>query len=219
MLMGKKHFQELPLLPGEYEFLERTGRLDQFGEYKHKRSEFILPGNRAITLESVVSFRPGCACVHGHRPTVCRLYPLFPILDIDGRLTGVDQRFGVYEELEALEGIGRVCEVRSIPFDQLDLFIRFVGAIASSPLHLFHLQAYRVAKDHAFRRLREMRTEPSQSVFALFEGQFLRGRVFDQPALAQELGALADRFEARYGTGFDLGRTSSPVASEGGVAP
>jgi hypothetical protein len=204
MFMGRKHFQELPLLPGEYDYLRQTGRLEQFGDHKHKRTEFTLRGGGVMILDSIVSYRPGCACEHAHRPTVCRLYPLFPVLDIEGRLVEVDERFGVYEELEMMEGLGRTCEVRAMPFDQLNLLLRLVHTIARSPLHIFYLQAYRLTKSHAFANLSATRASSSQSAFSLFEGQYLTGALLNQPELQEELGMLADQFEARYGSGFGL---------------
>jgi hypothetical protein len=97
--MGKKPFQELPLLPGEYEFMRDRGWLAQFQDHVHKKQVFALDGQRAMTIESIVSHRPGCACDHATRPTICRLYPLFPVLDIEGRITGIETHFWIYEEL------------------------------------------------------------------------------------------------------------------------
>ena len=206
MFMGRKHFQELPLLPGEYEYLAQTGRLRQFGEYKHKRTELALQGGDVVVLDSIVSYRPGCACEHAHRPTICRLYPLFPVFDIDGRLVGVDAAFGIYEELEKIDGLGRVCEVSALPFDQLNLFLRLVNTIAESPLHLYYMQADRLAKSHVSANLSAMRASGSQSAFALFEAQFLTGTLLNQNILRDELSSLADQFKARYGLSFKLER-------------
>lgn len=207
-IMGKKPFQELPLLPGEYEFLRETGRLQQFGEHEFRRTQFAIPGGRMLSLEEIVVHRPGCACQHAHRPTVCRLYPLFPVLDIDGRLAGVDGRFGIYEELEAIEGLARACKVGSVSFEQLDLFLRFVALLSGSPLHLYYLRAYHITKEHVSRRLGALRASSSESAFELFEGQFLRGELIDRETLQEELGALADAFGVRYGPSFRLDAAS-----------
>jgi hypothetical protein len=203
MFIGKKYFQELPLLPGEYDYLLKTKRLQQFGEHKHKQAGFSLPRNRTLILDSIVSYRTGCACEHAHRPTVCRLYPLFPKLDIDGRLLGVDTNFGIYEELESIEYIGRACEIQTISFDQLNLFLRLVEELARSPLHIFYLQAYSLAKRRISDRLRSARAATGQNSFSLFEVDLLKGMLFDD-SLIVGLGELCDQFADRYGVHFRL---------------
>ncbi len=203
-ILGKKPFQELPLLPGEHEFMRSQGWLAQFQDYEHKRVEVALDDRRAIHVESIVSYRAGCACDHATRPTICRLYPLFPVLDLEGRVTGIEPFFGVYEELEQLEQIARACELRSLPFDQLGIFFELISRLAVSPVHLFYLHAYRLAKRHAFDRLRDKLAAEPQSAFGLFEWQTLRERVFDKKGIRAELASLADAFEARYGERFRL---------------
>ncbi len=60
-LIAKNHFQELPLLPGEYDYLETRGCLTQFSDFEHKVIEYTLD-HRSIQVESIVSRRPNCAC-------------------------------------------------------------------------------------------------------------------------------------------------------------
>jgi hypothetical protein len=72
-LIARKPFQELPLLPGEYEFLASRGWLKQFGDYDHQVSSYSF-GSRSMRIESNVSRRPSCACDHATRPTIYRLY-------------------------------------------------------------------------------------------------------------------------------------------------
>ncbi len=220
-LLGGKHFQELPLLPGELEHMARTGATAQFGEFVHKKVEFALDGARAIHVESIVSHRPGCACEHATRPTVCRLYPLFPVHDVAGRLLGVEPAFGIYEELEDLDGLPRACELRALPFAQLQVFLELTSLLARSPLHLFHLHAYRVAKRHVVANLRERLAHAPQSAFAMFEWLLLKGRAFDRERLRQELRELADEFAAHHGARFVLpaparGAAGDDVATRGG---
>lgn len=209
-IVGRKPFQELPLLPGEAAFLRRTGAMAQFQEHVHKQTEFVLDDHRAIPVESIVSHRPGCACEHATRPTICRLYPLFPVLDLDGRLLGVEPRFGIYEELEQLEQLERACRLDSLPFAQLGVFLELVGHLAQSPLHLFCLHAYRIAKRHAVDKLARNLARQPQGAFALFEWLLLKGQLFDVEPLRAELRQLADAFAARYGERFVLPRPTCP---------
>ena len=203
-MLAQQPFQELPLLPGEYEHMAARGALAQFGEFERRRGEFVLDAARAMPYESIVSRRPGCACEHATRPTICRLYPLFPVHDVAGRLLGVEPQFGVYEELEALDGAPRACAVGSLPFEQLHLFLGLCGRLAASPLHLFCLHAYRATKRHVVDGLRRRLATAPQSAFALFEWQLLKNRLVDRDALRTELAALADAFSAHYGERFAL---------------
>ena len=102
-MIARTPFQELPLLPGEFEFLASKGWLAQFEPFEHRAVEFPLDGY-TLRAESVVSLRPGCACEHATRPTICRLYPLLPVFGIGGDLVGVEQ-VGIYEEMERIAGM------------------------------------------------------------------------------------------------------------------
>ncbi len=218
-MLGRKPFQELPLLPGEYEHMAATGALAQFGDCERRRGELALDAARAVPYESIVSHRAGCACEHATRPTICRLYPLFPVHDVAGRLLGVEPHFGVYEELEVLEGLPRACAVGSLPFEQLQLFLSLCSRLAASPLHLFCLHAYRATKRHAVAGLQRRLAAAPQSAFALFEWQMLKGRLVDREALRAELTALADAFAAHYGDRFALPAPTlpAPPAATGGA--
>ncbi len=82
--MATGHFNELPLLPGEYEYMKARGYLEQFGDHDHRVIPFEL-SKRSIKYETIVSRKPGCACNHATRTTICRLYPLIPQYDCKRR--------------------------------------------------------------------------------------------------------------------------------------
>jgi hypothetical protein len=203
-LLGGKHFQELPLLPGEFEHMTSTGAVAQFRDHVLKKFEFVLDERRAMTVEAVVSHRAGCACDHDTRPTICRLYPLFPVHDVAGNLLGVEPYFGIYEELERLENLAPACKLDSIPFEQMNMFLELVAKLAKSPLHLFYLHAYRLAKRHAVDNIEQRLAKHPQSVFGLFEWLLLKERVFERDLLRRQLCDLADAFSAHYGERFAL---------------
>jgi hypothetical protein len=150
--LGRRPMQELPLLAGEYEWLAARGWLAQFGEHEHREFSLALPDGRSIHADSIVSTRAGCACDHATRPVICRLYPLLPVFDVDGRLTGVES-LTIYDEIERIAGAPRSCKVDDLPFDQLDLWLRFTAVLARRPAWLFQLAAYRVLKQRGRRRL------------------------------------------------------------------
>jgi hypothetical protein len=214
-VLGKRPFQELPLLPGEYDFLAARGLLAQFGEHERKASAYPLCDGSALSVDAIVSYRTGgCVCEHATRPLVCRLYPLLPVLDEVGRLHGIEP-FGVYEELELLSGQSPACRIASLPFDQLTLFLEVVRLLAEAPLVAFHLAAYRLAKRHVAARLSVAR-KPDENVFAQFEWALLRKRLFDHTALRAELGLLANRYRNYWGERFVLGTEAAVLASLAG---
>jgi hypothetical protein len=199
-MLARGSSQDLPLLPGEFEFLEARGWQNQFHDFiRHKQAYDFGPAT--VVFDTVSSRRPGCACDHDTRTVVCRLYPLLPVFDVDGRLAGTEV-LGVYEELEQLEGMAPACQISAIPFEQMNLFLRLCELLASDPLLLFHLAAYRAAKRHVFARLAQAKAGTDKSAFALFEGAFLRRRLFDHAALKAELAGLYGSFERRYGRRF-----------------
>lgn len=206
-ILTTQPFQSLPMLPGEYDYLQAKGKTAQFGEHERKVTEYQLD-HRVIRVEEVVSRRKGCCCSHDSRTVVCRLYPLLPVLDLDGRLTAIDNRFGTFEELEAIDTMDSACRVNSLPFAQTDLFLTMSRLIGSIPEWNFHLRAYQITRRHVFDRVRANKARSEKSAFELFETMYFMRRLFDHESLRQELRALADQFEARYGAGFSLPLTS-----------
>ena len=209
-----RHPQELPLLPGEYEFLRRKGWLDRFPGTTHRVIQYPL-GQGVMQLEFIVGSNGSCACEHATRTTTCRLYPLTPLFDIDGRVTGVETDFGIYEELEKLDALPRACKVESVPFTELGKFLSIAAAIGRNPVALFYLTAYQVAKAHAVERLWRARAAQPATVtvdaFRLFEGLFALQRLFDQSELRPRLETMAAEFRRRYGARFQLDAVVSEV--------
>lgn len=211
-ILGKRAFQELPLLPGEYAFLAARDQLRQFGEFERKASAYPLGDGRALCVDSIVSYRTGgCVCEHATRPIVCRLYPLLPVIDEVGRVSGIEP-FGVYEELERISEQAPACQIQSLPLAQLELFLSVCRLLAEEPLISFHLAAYRLAKRHVAARLAQAR-KGQENVFAQFEWALLRKRLFDHDALRSELCGLAERYRAHWGERFELPTETNAVAS------
>ena len=196
-LIGSGGGQELPLLPGEYAFLRDRGWLAQFQDHEHRAYDYVYPGG-VLRVETILSRRAGCACDHGTRPTICRLYPLVPVYDPDGAVVSVHHG-GVYEALERQAGLDPACRLEAIPFPELQKFLAVAAAIARDPAALFHVSAYLVALRHLEARLAALRGDASADVFRLFESNLLTGRLLDHDRLREDLGRLARRFEDRYG--------------------
>ncbi len=204
-MLGKQTRQELPLFPGEYDFLARSGRLAAYGNAERRVVRFPLSAG-VMPIDLLVARDGPCACPHESRTTVCRLYPLFPIFDLDGRLTAVDTNFGSFEEIESIDGAPRACRLTSMPFGQIDKLLSITGALGSCPAAVFYAMAYRIAKRHAADNLRRARgvAPPHVTTLRLFESLFLLNRLFDAAALRTELDALAHAFRERYRDRFIL---------------
>jgi len=199
-MIARTPFQELPLLPGEYAFLESKGWLTQFGDHEHKVVSFPIEGY-TLRAESIVSRRPNCACDHDTRPTICRLYPLLPVFDVGGRLIETGQ-LGIFEELEDIAGMDAACQLKSIPFEQLNKFITLVDELGKSPICNFYLKAYQITKRHIAERIRVRYEQNHVSVFSSFEAAFIRRKLVDVTWLSERLGDVAREFERFYGSQF-----------------
>jgi hypothetical protein len=214
-ILARTPFQELPLLPGEWAWLQSRGWTSQFEPFEHKVQAFEVDG-RILRHETVVSRRPGCACDHATRPTICRLYPLLPRFAPDGRLEGVEGA-GIYEDMERIGGLAPACELRHLPFDQLTPFLRLCAALSRSPLLLFHLEAYRLAKQHVAGTLARRVADGGKDVFQVFEMGLLRQALVDGPALRAEITALMRDFDRRW-PGWDETIRAPAAAPSPGVA-
>jgi hypothetical protein len=200
--IARTPFQELPLLPGEYEFLASQGWLQQFGDHDHKVIDFSIEGY-TLTAESIVSRKPNCACDHDTRTTICRLYPFLPVLDIDGNLVSTES-LGIYEEMERIAGLAPACQVSTLPVDEAEKFSTIVGELGRTPIHVYYLEAYRITKRHVSQRLASRSSAGDVDVFTAFEGGFMRQNLIDTDSLRSELSHLARRFERHHADSFQL---------------
>lgn len=210
-LIAKTPFQELPLLPGEYGYLQARGWLAQFEPFEHRVQVFEV-GQRQLRYEAIVSRRPGCACDHATRPTICRLYPLLPRFDLEGRLIAVEST-GIYEEMERIGGLPRACQVDGVPFAQMPAFLALVGALAASPLLRCHLELYRLTKAHVAERLAQRVAQTGKDVFQAFESALLRQALVEDTKLHSQLLACLYAHDARW-PGWELADPATRTDTE-----
>lgn len=196
-LLSGKTKQELPLLPGEYAYLQSRGLLEQFGLHRYLVSHYWF-GSRPLKIEVLASSNPGCACAHATRTTVCRLYPFLPVFDLDRAVVGVE-RLGIFEVLEKLAGEDRICQVDTISDGERVKFNAIAAAIAANPVAAFYVDAYRIAHAHVRRRLVYLKGRRDTDIYSVFELAVIRHRLFDHRALAADLEAQASALEKRHG--------------------
>jgi hypothetical protein len=204
--LGQGSVVEIPLLPGEFQFLEERGWLGQFQPYEHNVLEFELAEGKLI-VDTILSRRPGCGCDHPTRTTACRLYPLLPVFAVDGSLKGVDLNLSIFEEMESIERLERACKLTSLPFSEVEKYLSICGQLRRSPLLVFYMSAYRAAKLSVRSRL-AARLDPStrryRSAFNVFEQLLLNDELFDLDAVRGELSTLAADFRGHHGSRFQL---------------
>jgi len=197
-LIARTPFQELPLLPGEYAYLQSKGWLNQFGDHDYRVTEFPIEGH-VLKAEAIISRKPNCACDHDQRPTVCRLYPRLPVFNLSGQLITTEP-LGIYEEIEQLANLPSACELTSIPFTELNKLLAIAEALSSSPSILFYLEAYRITKRYAAEALRQRQAATgNDNVLALFESGVIRQNLLPSDDIRTELSQLAQNFTAHYG--------------------
>jgi hypothetical protein len=208
-------FQELPLLPGEWEYLNERGWAAQFGEHELRASTYAV-GDHAFRVEAVISHRPMCACNHGTRTTICRLYPLLPVLDSSGALLKTEA-LGAYEEMELLDGLEPACQIRDIPSSQLDLFNGLAGLLGSHPVLRVYMRAYHLVKRHVFDRLASKRASGvAGSAFQMFESGYLRRQLIDHAILQDGLARVIEEARQEDVEAFDAawaGLHAQPVSA------
>lgn len=203
-MLNRKFHQELPLLPGEYEYLQHKNWLSRFPDSEYKMIEYPLSTGR-IKAEFIMSRSPTCACEHDTRTTVCRLYPLLPIYDLDGTLVGVDNHFGIFEEIEEIDHLERACKLTNILFAELGKFLMIAAEIGEMPKAVFYAMVYQLTKRQARMQLETAKARrPASAVLDAFEGMFLLRQLLDQNVLRPQLESLAEQFKEHYGPRFSL---------------
>lgn len=200
-------FQELPLLPGEMEFIRARNFDRDFGEFEHRVIDFPLTRG-VMKLEFLVSRGKTCACRHDTRTTVCRLYPLLPVFDDGGKMTGVDTLFGMFEHIERLDVLPRACQITSVPFGETEKLLAICNAIGTNPTQVFYLKAFELAKAHATAKIEAARRSvpPGRQVssFRIFQGLYALKQLLDPAVMRRELDVLANRFAALHGDRFSI---------------
>jgi hypothetical protein len=156
-----------------------------------------------VRYRAIVSKRPGCACNNATRPTICRLYPLFPRFDESGAVQGYET-VGIYEEIEAIGALEKACKIDAIPADEMDTFMGLAAHIGTDPTAAFHMEAFRLAKAAAADAIRASVELTGLSPFKAFEMLVLSQKLFDVSKLRASLEALASRFAAAHGPAFQL---------------
>src|SRR5262249_32990622 len=209
-----KYVHEIPLLPGEWQYMSSKGYLDQYKDLEHAVLKVRLNVG-VLSYEAIKIPTIGCPCDHWRRPTVCRLYPLAPRYDLDRGFVGVDSTFSLMEVAEEFLGVPRSCQVDQVPFHELEKFIAISKAIETEPVLMFHFMVLDLvktlfraglkdSKDQLFDEDVTETAELSKS-FDLIQLAFLRGVAIDWGHVKMAMDDLGAKFKKMYGPAFNFG--------------
>lgn len=192
----------IPMLAGEYQWLDERGLLGQYPSHERQRSVFAGRGADYVFEVLKVPAPEGCPCDHDRRPTLCRLYPVLPLFEPGRGLVGLDTNFGVFEEIEDLAGTPRACPLTATSFAQVQLLLRICAAISADPHCLFSLMAYAGSKRQFRRRVSDRMSARGISAYHALGELMAAGEVVDRGELASELDELLGRFRSVHGADF-----------------
>lgn len=85
--IGGQNEVVIPLFPGE-DALHASTPLR--GRVRYSSRSFTLPDGHKTSVTFLHCSCGGACQPHSHRPLICRLYPYFPVCDVQGLLTGID---------------------------------------------------------------------------------------------------------------------------------
>jgi hypothetical protein len=204
-------FHEIPLLPGEWEYLNRTGHIHQYADYRRLTLDVRL-ATGVLAYDSLRIPAAQCPCTHNIRPTICRLYPLLPVYSATAGLIGVDTRVTLFDVIEEVLELPRVCRIGEIPLSELQKFMELTRVLGSEPVLVFHLMAYKLVKDVLRKYLLQMVTatgRPTGSAEELAERitalqRDLVVKAVNWRAVQTELDGLGNQFRSLYGPSFTL---------------
>jgi hypothetical protein len=185
---------KIPMLPGEWDYMERNGFLAGYREPRLDRTVLEGRGATFVFEMLVAQADAACPCTHASRPTFCRLYPMMPVFEVDGRLKEIDPLFGVFEEMERLMGAPPACQVKTVPPPQQPLLDRICDAIGSSPRLVFAISSYRTMKRLFRERMEGVMKAHNIPAYAALPLVAKDGEYVDRGALVAELDAMLAQF-------------------------
>jgi hypothetical protein len=194
---AERGLAKIPMLPGEWAYMEERGFLAQYREPRLERT--VLEGRSGTTYHFellVAEANAACPCTHDQRPTFCRLYPMMPVFEPSGRLKEIDPLFGVFEEMERLMGAPAACQVKVVPEAQRPLLDRICAALGSSPRLVFALSSYRTMKRLFRERMEGVMKARNIPAYAALPIVAKDGEYVDRQALVGELDVLLEGFRA-----------------------
>ena len=199
---SERGFQKIPLLTGEYEYMKRRGLLNQYSEFEREVTcVTLVAGEFNFDLLSIPADR-ACPCDHSRRPTICRLYPLMPILSPTDKLIGVDANCSQFEVVEDLGGMQRACQLTGTSFVEFGKFITICTAISRNPRTMFSAMFLHLFLVMFRSTIKASMKKNGVTVFQAIQTLAGQESFVDQAKLADELDSLTNQFQAEFGPDF-----------------
>jgi hypothetical protein len=200
-----KKINEVPLFPGEYLYLKQNGKLQPGGTIK--TFDFTL--QNGVKIPVILNWCPynGKCPNHDYRPVMCRLYPYFPVIDLEGKVTALERSIPYdlfWEEL----GEPMPCAIRSLSLDSINSLLKIVAGLCADPHNIFYLKAAHIYKQQIIRGIHKnglLEAGDANRFFVDWEKRLLTNRLFDVEAALAELTDLWQQLRDKYQNRFKLG--------------
>jgi len=199
---------ELPLLPGEYHFLRRGGLLQTGFEDAMSRHEIRLPNGLSFPIYRTVCRLDGICSDHSHRPMVCRIYPMAPVPDLDGRLERLEPTALIDLHWTRLVQGKNPCTITTLTPEELDRYHELSAELFRDPVNIFYLKAaslYKTAiREGLETRYPQLLELPEADFFRAWERLLVMGKLYRTQDVLAQLVDLSDALSARWGDAFSL---------------
>lgn len=202
---SEQGFQTLPLLAGEYEYMQRRGILEKYVEMDLQRTNIDLENGTWHIDMLRVRADSACPCEHDLRPTVCRIYPLWPIFSVSQGLVGISTTPSQFEVMETLGGLERACKISGTTFVEFEKFLKICAAISANPRVMFSVMIMALCRDLFEETLQATMTEHNVNMFQAMAMQIKNDVFVDQSECVRRTTAMIDDFQGVFGDQFSLG--------------
>jgi hypothetical protein len=187
----------------EYAWLARHAKVPDPQEFPPNQVALDYGGPRPLTLIQMPCRLLG-KC-HGviDKPLLCKIYPMLPVLSIDGKLEDIVSA-SIFELTMLLRGIKTPCTVVDKTRHYVQKWQKRPEALAAlnHPYIILYLQAARhfgeiyAEKLHSNETLRGLN---GKTFWQTWEIEFLLGNLVDGPKLAEKVLQTYDSLVERYG--------------------
>lgn len=196
----------IPLFPGEYKFLEKNNLLEKDFEESHRQFKFNVK-NTTFKIDTIICKLKGKCVYHQNRPVICKLFPLFPVVQDDGKIIGIeildpfDMFWGYIFEDNRL--LANPCTLVSALNPKLiTQFINLCNNILLYPINIFYIMLSHIYKRNLFdliiNKYPHLLKEGPDIFFQKYK-PFLRMKNMDTAKLKHEAEELFDKFTSHWG--------------------
>ena len=196
-------------LDAEYEWLARHGAVPGpgRGDAVPNVLSFDFGGPRPLAIVQMPCRLLGKCQGAIDKPLLCRLYPMLPVLDVDGHLEAVYPAsiFDLTMEVRGLVSPCTVLDKREIYRARWQASDTWLDCLRH-PYLIFHLQAAKHFAEVYSERLRSSQVLhglSDQLFWKKWEMQYLAGELVDSELLARKIRATYQDLVDRYGEFFE----------------